>query len=232
MPATRRSRPHTTSVASPDARGARSLGGRTSRTPPALSVCAAAVGLALGQMGSTSVAADCTLSVSGGAWATGANWSCGARPVAADSATINAGSSVTVGGVEQIGRLTNAGQVSVNAFGNLSIVGGVAGTSTNAAGGVINVGTATSFLRLSTSLVNDGTINLNAVNAFSSDLQISGNQTISGSGTINGTFDAVSPTLTGNRIVGVGVGDTLTLGTGQTVSGRLNIGYSATLTDS
>ncbi len=117
----------------------------------------------------------------------------------------------------------------MNAFGNLSIVGGVAGTSTNAAGGVINVGTATSFLRLSTSLVNDGTINLNAVNAFSSDLQISGNQTISGSGTINGTFDAVSPTLTGNRIVGVGVGDTLTLGTGQTVSGTMNIGNNGTL---
>ncbi|MFZ1906205.1 MAG: hypothetical protein WAU56_12545, partial [Steroidobacteraceae bacterium] len=75
---------------------------------------------------------------SGGDWGTSGDWSCSAVPGAADTATINSGSTVDISTSEAVLTFTNAGTLDINAF-LLNLESG--GSTTNS--GTINVGTST-----------------------------------------------------------------------------------------
>ncbi|MFZ1100411.1 MAG: hypothetical protein WAN26_13530, partial [Steroidobacteraceae bacterium] len=74
---------------------------------------------------------------SGGDWGTSGDWSCSAVPGAADTATINSGSTVDISASQAILNFTNAGTLDINAF-LLNLESG--GGTTNS--GTINVGTS------------------------------------------------------------------------------------------
>ena len=97
----------------------------------------------------------------------------------------------------------------------------VTGGSTAAIANVTNIGTLTiddnAFLKLQGSLTNNGVMNLQSGGNVT-DLRIAGSRSIDGTGTIN------LSNRTNNRILAAAAGDSLTLGSGQTLQGAGQIG--------
>ena len=115
------------------------------------------------------------------------------------------------------GSLVTGGTFSTASGGQVVVSGG----NTAAIAGVTNAGTLNiannAFLNLQGGLANNGVFNMQSVGNLT-DLRIDGNRSITGTGTIN-----LSNT-TANRIYAVAAGDSLTLGSGQTLQGAGQIG--------
>jgi len=115
------------------------------------------------------------------------------------------------------GSVVSGGTFSTASGGQVLVTGG----ATAAIANVTNTGTLNiannAFLRLQGTLTNNGVVSLQSVGNFT-DLRASGNRSIDGTGTINLSNNA------NNRIDGVVAGDSLTLGSGQTLQGAGQIG--------
>ena len=172
-------------------------------------------------------AASCTWNTTAGNWAALGNWmTCAtgngnpaSTPGAADSATIGATGAVTINTGQSIFTLSNAGQITIDAFG-LNLVG--SGSTTNT--GTINVGGAsTANIGVSGGHnINNtsGTINIAAgsvVNHFGS--------TITG-GTIGGAGDLVVFGSANNFLNGVTLGGRMDMATNSVALQRITNGLT------
>ncbi len=157
------------------------------------------------------------------------------KTVRADSGPVTISGTNVVQGAAGVLDAINGGVVRL--IGNSTITGGtfttgnggqIATLSGNTAGisGVTNTGTLNivdnSSLLLNGTLTNNGVVNLQSA-GNSTDLRTTGNRLIDGTGTIN-----LSNTLQ-NRIVAATAGDSLTLGSGQTLQGAGQIGAGGQL---
>ncbi len=195
-----------------------------------LTPCAAAVAVALLQMAEPASAANCTL-INNGLWQTFADWSCGARPGAGDSATINVGGLVTINQAEQITTLNNAGTITIDAF-TLTLLGG--GSTTNS--GTINVGgVSTAALQVSNNITNTGgTINVgngSVINQFGTTIS-GGTIHTTGTGALvainNGNNFLNNVTLIGTLDLATGTGIERVTGN-MALNGAINVNSNSVL---
>ncbi|MBS0305158.1 MAG: hypothetical protein JSR43_07250, partial [Proteobacteria bacterium] len=150
-------------------------------------------------------AANCTWNPVSGNWSIPTDWSCGAVPGSADSASVGAAKTVTINSGQSILNLSNAGNVNIDAY-LLTLAGGGSTTNTgiisvgagpnpnnaalqvgaghniNNAGGVINI-SADSVLNQFGSTISGGTINTTgsgALVAFTSGSNVLDNVKLNG----------------------------------------------------
>ncbi|MBK7062900.1 MAG: hypothetical protein IPH51_21660 [Rubrivivax sp.] len=151
---------------------------RTRKTALALAV-AVVLGVTPWQ---ESLAVPCAFNPASGDWGTLGNWSCGAVPGAADTATVASGKTATVSGAQGATAISNAGTISINNNSGLGLLG------TN---------------------VNDGLINLNSF-GNNTDLTFSGAAALNGSGTVNMSNSSVNRILgVGATTLSIGAGQTI-----------------------